>query len=78
MPRVAVRVTFWGEVTAEVPMVNVAVVAPPATVTEAGIETLFELLESTTAMPVAGAAVLIVTVPVADAVPITEVGCTVS
>ena len=59
-------------------MVNVAVVAPPATVTEAGIETLFELLESTTAMPVAGAAVLIVTVPVADAVPITEVGCTVS
>ena len=55
-------------------MVKVAVVAPAATVTEAGTVALAVLLASATAMPPVGAGLLIVTVPVELAPPITEVG----
>lgn len=55
--------------------VKVAVVAPAATVTEAGTwaRPVFELVKVTTAPPV-GAGPLKVTVPVEDVPPTTEVG----
>ena len=62
--------------TAVVVTVNVAVVAPAVTVTEAG--TVAEALSEArfTTVPPAGAAELIVTVPVEDVPPITDVGLT--
>jgi hypothetical protein len=54
--------------------VNVAVVAPPATVTVAGTVTEGLLLDKVTTKPVAGAALVRVTVPVEDVPPTTDVG----
>jgi hypothetical protein len=55
--------------------VNVAEVAPAATVTEAGTVAAFVLLlESATARPPVGAALPSVTVPVAEAPPVTVLG----
>ncbi len=70
-------VTAVEEVTELVVAVKVAVVAPAATVTEAGTwaAAVFELVSVTTAPP-AGAAALNVTVPVDEAPPITEAGFT--
>jgi hypothetical protein len=63
-------------VTAEVVIVNVAVVAPDATVTELGTAALLRLLLREIDSPLVGAALLIVTVPVEDVPPGTEVGDT--
>ena len=61
--------------TALVPIVNVALVAPAATVTLAGVlATMVLLLESATVAPPAGAAPLNVTVPVEEFPPVTLVG----
>src|SRR5437773_108259 len=67
-------------VTALVVIVNVALVAPAATVTlEGTVAAAVLLLESATVAPPAGAAPLNVTVPVEDCVqPITLVGLSVS
>ena len=54
--------------------VNVAVVAPAATVTDAGTVALVELELKVTAMPPEGAAPLSVTVPVELVPPRTDVG----
>lgn len=54
--------------------VNVAVVLPAGTVTEAGTTTAVALLCRLTTRPPVAAALLIVTVPVEDAPPATEVG----
>jgi len=60
-------------------MVNVAVVAPAATVTLAGVlATAVSLLESVTVAPPAGAAALSVTVPAEEFPPTTLVGFTIS
>lgn len=65
--------------TALVLIVNVAAVAPAATVTLAGTRAAAVLLlESTTMAPPAGAAALSVTVPVEEFPPTTLVGFTVS
>ena len=58
--------------------VKVAVVAPAATVTDAGTVALVELELSVTAMPPVGAAPLSVTVPVELVPPRTDVGETVT
>ena len=63
--------------TALVVMVNVAVVAPAATVTLAGAcAAAVLLLESVTTAPPAGAGLSSVTVPVEDTPPSTDVGLT--
>ena len=73
-PSVAVIVAEDAAETAVVVTENVAVVAPAATVTEAGALAL-ELLEaSVTTVPPVGAATERVTVPVLEAPPATEVG----
>jgi hypothetical protein len=70
-----VIVTAVEEVTELVVAVKVAVVAPAATVTDAGtwVAAVFELVSVTNAPP-AGAAAVNVTVPVDEAPPTTEVG----
>src|SRR6516162_907553 len=66
-------------VTALVATVNVAVVAPAATVTEAGtVAALVLLLVNATTAPPAGAAALSVTVPVLFAPPVSVAGFSVS
>lgn len=71
----ALMVTDVDLVTAAVVMVNVALVAPPATVTLAGtVASETELLDSVTVVPLAGAAALKVTVPVEVLAPVTVVG----
>jgi hypothetical protein len=54
--------------------VNVAVVAPAATVTVAGTVAAPVLLDSVTVIPPAGAALVSVTVPVDEAPPVTLAG----
>lgn len=73
-PLVAVIVTAVTAVTVDVVTVNVAVVAPAATVTEAGTVAATLLDASVTTMPPAGAADNKVTVPVLDVPPVTDVG----
>jgi hypothetical protein len=63
-------------VTLLVVTVKVALVAFPATVTEAGTDTEVLLLESVTTAPPAGAAVVSFTVPVLLVPPVTVVGLT--
>src|SRR5690349_7095559 len=63
-------------VTVLVLTVNVALVAPAATVTEAGTWAAAALLASDTAKPPAGAAAVRVTVPVAELPPVTLAGLT--
>ena len=65
-------------VTVAVVTVNVAVVAPAATVTVAGSIAAPVLLDSITLAPPAGATLLSVTVPVDEVPPITLVGLSVS
>jgi hypothetical protein len=67
-------VTIVVDVTAVVLMVNVAVVAPAATVTLAGTVAEPLLLESNAAAPPAGAGPFRVTVPVELVPPITVAG----
>jgi len=68
-------VTVVEAATALVLTVNVAVVAPAATVTLDGVlATVVLLLESATVAPPAGAAPLSVTVPVEEFPPVTLVG----
>ena len=64
--------------TALVPRLNVALVAPAATVTVAGTVTAGLSRESVTCAPPAGAGVSSVTVPVEEPPPVTLVGLTVS
>ena len=71
----ALIVTDVDLVTAAVFMLNVALVAPPATVTFDGtVASEMELLDSVTVVPLAGAAALKVTVPVEVLPPVTVVG----
>ena len=75
LSRVAVIVTGVDAATLDVVVVNVAVVAPAATVTLAGtVATAVLLLESDTTRPPAGAALESVTVPVEFAPPVTLAG----
>jgi hypothetical protein len=67
-------VTEVDELTVPVVTVKVAVVLPPATVTEAGTVAEALLLDRVTERPPVGAAALRVTVPVDDALPMTLVG----
>lgn len=77
-PLDALMVTAEGVVTAFVDTVNVAVVAPAATVTPEGTVASGLLEESVTVVPLEGAAEASVTVPVVVAVPITPLGLTVT
>jgi hypothetical protein len=61
-------------VTADVVVVNVAVVVPALTVTEAGTTALVLLLDNATTMPPAGAVPVRVTVPVEEVPPVTLAG----
>ena len=71
------RVTAVGTATTLVVTWNVFVVAPAATVTEAGtVAALVLLLVNATTAPPAGAAALSVTLPVLFAGPVTAVGLT--
>ena len=71
--------TFVEASTALVVTVNVAEVAPAATVRLGGVAaTAVLLLDSETTAPFTGAGLLSVTVPVADVPPVTLVGFTVS
>jgi hypothetical protein len=72
----AVMLATVDAVTDVVVMVNVALVAPAATVTLAGTVAAALLLESVTPNPPAGAADVNVTVPCADVPPVTLVGLT--
>src|SRR5206468_2236859 len=76
-PPVPVIVTAMAAVTVLVVTANVALVAPPATVTLAGSEAIaaFELARFTTSPP-SGAALVSVTVPVAPLPPTTVAGLT--
>jgi len=76
--QVAVIVALVVEATAVVVIVKVAVVAPAATVTEAGTVAEPELLVRATVRPPVGAALVMVTVPVEEFPPTTEVGLTLS
>lgn len=77
VPLLAVIVTGVDVVTPLVPIANVAVVEPCATVTSAGtVATTVLLLESDTANPPAGAAAVSVTVPCDPFPPTTEDGLT--
>ena len=60
--------------TADVVVVNVAVVLPELTVTEAGTTALVLLLDNATMMPPAGAVPVNVTVPVDEVPPVTLAG----
>jgi len=71
-----VIVTSVDAVTALVAIANVALVAPAATVTLAGTVAAVLLLESVTASPPAGAALVSVTVPCEAVPPVTLVGFT--
>ena len=72
-------VTAVAAFTALVVIAKVLVVAPAATVTEAGTVAAFVLLlASVTTAPPAGAALLSVTLPVLFAPPVTAVGFTVT
>jgi len=74
-PRVAVMVALVDALTTLVLTVNVALVAPAAIVTLAGVRAaVVLLLESTTCAPPAGAGPLSVTVPVEEFPPTTLVG----
>lgn len=73
-PTVAVIVSDVEAATAVDVIVNVAVDLPEATVTEAGTVALVPLDLSVTTVPAVGAAADIVTVPVLDTPPATEVG----
>jgi hypothetical protein len=78
-PAAAVMTGEAVEVTGEVEIVNVAVVCPAATVTDAGtVAAVVLLLLRVTTSPPAGAAELIVTVPVEEVPPVTVVGLRVS
>jgi hypothetical protein len=78
-PADAVMVGEVVEGTAEVEIVNVAVVCPAVTVTDAGtVAAAVLLLLRVTTIPPAGAAELIVTVPVEELPPMTVVGLRVS
>jgi hypothetical protein len=70
----APMLAVWFDPTAVVVTVNVAVVAPAATETDAGTVPAALLDVSATARPPVGAALLIVTVPVDGLPPTTEVG----
>ena len=72
--QVAVIVELVVEATAVVVIVKVAVVAPATTVTDAGRVADDELLLRVTVRPPVGAALLMVTVPVDEFPPTTEVG----
>lgn len=74
---VPVIVAVWFVATATVVTVNVCVAAPDATVTLAGTVAAPLLLDSATTKPAAGAAELIVTVPVLTAPPRTLAGLSV-
>jgi hypothetical protein len=71
-------VTVVDAATALVPTVNVALVAPAATVTLEGTLAAVLLLESATRAPPDGAAPLNVTVPVEELPPVTLVGFSVN
>jgi hypothetical protein len=73
-PTLAIIVAGVDFDTADVVIVNCAVVEPDATVTFAGGEALVLLEDSLTTVPPDGAASLSVTVPVADAPPATVLG----
>jgi hypothetical protein len=73
-PADAEMIVSTSSLTAVVAAVNVAVVAPARTFTDAGIETTEEDADRETAVPPAGAGPLRVTVPVAEPPPATDVG----
>jgi hypothetical protein len=75
-PALAVMVTEVDADTEVVATLNVALVAPARTVTEAGTVAEALLEERVTAVPPAGAAAVSVTVPVEDEPPVTEAGLT--
>ena len=76
-PNEAVIVTVVALATADVVTVKFALVAPAGTVTVAGVVAAIELLESVTAVPPEGAALVNVTVPVVGLPLTTLVGLTV-
>ena len=67
---VAVIFAVWFALTADAFAVNVVLVAPAGTVTEAGTVTAATLLERPTTSPLAGAAALVVTVQVSVPAPV--------
>ena len=71
-PALAVSVAVCAVLTAEMVAEKLALVAPAATVIEAGTVTAVELLASVTACPLVPAAVLSVTVQASAAAPVTD------